>query len=303
MRRVLPFVLAVQILVGAGLVVAAVSGAFDGSAQRPDTAPAAAARLHVDRFDAARAWAGLRHQLELGPRPAGSAVERGLAEWIRARIPHGRFEAVPGGLRNVVGTLPGRRPAVVLAAHYDTKDIPGFVGAEDGAGGTAELLELARDLRHAHRSRAAPELKFVFFDGEESPGPTDSPQFEQLGDRGSRAYARAHAADTRAVVLLDFVADRHLAIVREAGSSPSLWAHLRAAAQRVGAGRAFPPGLIGTVLDDHTPFTRRGVPAIDLIDFTYPCWHKTCDDLAHVSQRSLDLSGESVLEMVRTLWG
>jgi hypothetical protein len=54
------------------------------------------------------------------------------------------------------------------------------------------------------------------------------------------------------------------------------------------------------VLDDHTPFTRRGIPAIDLIDFTYPCWHETCDDLAHVSQRSLDRSGEAVLELLRT---
>jgi hypothetical protein len=57
------------------------------------------------------------------------------------------------------------------------------------------------------------------------------------------------------------------------------------------------------VIDDHTPFTRRGVPAIDLIDFTYPCWHRTCDDLAHVSRRSLDLTGESVLELVRSAWG
>ena len=45
------------------------------------------------------------------------------------------------------------------------------------------------------------------------------------------------------------------------------------------------------MIDDHTPFTRRGVPAIDLIDFDFPCWHKACDDLPAVSKRSLALSG------------
>ncbi len=42
------------------------------------------------------------------------------------------------------------------------------------------------------------------------------------------------------------------------------------------------------------------MPAIDLIDFTFPCWHKRCDDLSAVSERSLDTSGEAVLELLRT---
>lgn len=282
------------------LLIAGVLQACGGGTQ---PAPSAAAHLTTDRFDANRAWASLKHQVDMGPRPAGSKTERRLARWIRKRLPHGRFEPVPGGLRNIVGTIPGRRPAVVIAAHYDTKDIPHFVGAEDGAGGTAELLELARDLRHAHRSARAPQLRFVFFDGEESPGRTDNGDFADTGDRGSRAYARAHAHEIRALVLLDFVADRHLSIPREAGSDTQLWDELRAAARRVGAARAFPDVTTGEVLDDHTPFTRRGIPAIDLIDFSYPCWHMTCDDLRHVSRRSLDLTGETVLQMIRTQWG
>ena len=63
-------------------------------------------------------------------------------------------------------------------------------------------------------------------------------------------------------------------------------------------GAAFPGRTRGRVLDDHTPFTRAGVPSIDLIDFDYPCFHKRCDDLAHVSPRSLDAVGETVLELV-----
>src|SRR4051794_15873680 len=292
-RRMLPLAAAIAVLAGAGLTVAAVSGAFDGATVRP------AAR--VDRFDGARAFAELRRQVELGPRPAGSATLRALARRLRSRLPYGRFESVPGhpGLRNVVGHIAGRRPAVVVAAHYDTKVLPGFVGANDGAGGTAAVLELARALRHTKRPAGAPELRFVLFDGEENPNDARR-SFYAGGVRGSKAYARRHAKGTRALVLLDFVADRDLSIPREAGSDARLWRRLRAAARRVGSARQFPPGLTGTVTDDHTPFTRRGIPAIDLIDFTYPCWHKPCDDLAHVSQRSLDRSGEAVLELLRT---
>jgi glutaminyl-peptide cyclotransferase len=294
-RRPLLLVAAIVVLAGCGLAVAAVSGAFDSG----DGAAARAAR--VNRFDGARAWAELRRQVELGPRPAGSATLRALARRIRDRLPHGRFERIPGhpGLRNVVGHVAGTRPAVVVAAHYDTKELPGFVGANDGAGGTAALLELARVLRHAKRPAGAPELRFVFFDGEENPD-ASTRSFYAGGVRGSKAYARRHAKDVEAVVLLDFVADRHLSIPREAGSDAALWERLRAAARRAGTLSTFPTGTASTVLDDHTPFTRRGIPAIDLIDFDYPCWHETCDDLAHVSRRSLDRSGETVLELLRT---
>ncbi len=50
--------------------------------------------------------------------------------------------------------------------------------------------------------------------------------------------------------------------------------------------------------DDHTPFVRLGVPSIDLIDFTFECWHQTCDDMSAVSKRSLDLSGETLYEFL-----
>jgi glutaminyl-peptide cyclotransferase len=285
--------LAVTAVLALGLVVAAVGGAFDAPERT-----ASHARLRVDRFDGARAFAELRREVGLGPRPAGSPASRRLAARLRRALPRGHYEAVPGGLRNVVGRLPGRKPAVVVAAHYDTKSLAGFVGANDGAGGTAAVLELARVLRHIKRPAGAPELRFVLFDGEEAT--SDKADFYASGVRGSKAYARRHRGELRALVLLDFVANKSLRIPREEGSDISLWARLRAAAKRVGAGAAFPDDPVGEILDDHTPFTRRGVPAIDLIDFDFPCWHKTCDDMSAVSEHSLDLSGEAVLELLRT---
>jgi glutaminyl-peptide cyclotransferase len=139
----------------------------------------------------------------------------------------------------------------------------------------------------------------VFFDGEEATD--DSAPFLDSGVRGAKAFARAHAKEMRALILLDFVAEKGaMRIPREAGSDAALWDRLRAAAKRAGSGAAFPGGVAGQILDDHTPFAQRGVPSIDLIDFTFPCWHKTCDDLSAVSRRSLDLSGEAVLELLRS---
>ena len=112
----------------------------------------------------------------------------------------------------------------------------------------------------------------------------------------ARAYARAEA-----MVLLDFVADRRLSIPREANSDPALWARLRAAAARVGAAGPFPARTRAAIADDHLPFIAEGVPSIDLIDFDFACWHERCDDLSAVSERSLDVSGETVAELLRRL--
>jgi hypothetical protein len=259
--------------------------------------PEATAATKVDRFDADRAWSVLEYQVKLGPRPAGSARSKELAAFIKKRLPRGRYEPVAGGLQNVVGELPGKGKAIVLAAHYDTKDIPDFVGANDGAGGTAALLEIARVLQKTKRAKDAPPIWFVAFDGEEA---TDDADFLGTGVRGSKAFAKKYAKRIKELTLLDFIANKNLAIPYEASSDAEMWADLREAAERVGADSAFPDSKQGTVEDDHTPFLRRGVPAIDLIDFNFPCWHKPCDDLTAVSKASLDKSGEAVLEFLRT---
>lgn len=277
--------------------MAVTAGSDGGGAEA--VAPIKAALLTADRFDERRAFAELTRQVRSGPRPAGSTTSRKLAERLRSVLPRGRFEPVPGGLRNVVGSIPGRRPAIVLAAHYDTKDLPGFVGANDGASGTAAVLELARGLDLARRPRDAPELRFVLFDGEESPD--DERDFYFTGLRGSRAYAARRSREIGKLILLDFVGDKRLRIRREQGSDARLWARLRAAARRVGAQATFPPGEVGEVTDDHTPFTRLGVDTIDLIDFDFACFHKSCDDLGAVSADSLDKVGETVFELLRQL--
>lgn len=292
---------------GAGLEPAIPATATaTASTTPPVVQPAAglAPRATTDRFDGRRAFALLRDQVEdYGWRPAGSSALRRLAVRLRALLPSGRFEAVAGhpGLRNVVGSVPGRMPAIVVAAHYDVEAAPsGFVGANDGAAGTAAVVTLARAFARAPRPRGARALRFVLFDGEEEPAGCEP--FDQCGLRGSKAYAERHAGETELLVLLDYIAERRgLRFTREDNSDAELWTQLRSAARAVGVGALFPNGTSGAIIDDHVPFIERGVPAIDLIDFDYPQRDSLEDDLDAVSQRSLDAVGEAVHRLVARL--
>ncbi|MFM9163810.1 MAG: hypothetical protein ACKOQ0_00360, partial [Solirubrobacterales bacterium] len=152
--RLLVVVLVLQLVVAAALILFVVGGW--PWVDRAPASPAAAVPERflegrpgdsvptptVDRFDAPFAFALLRRQVEVyGWRPAGSRSLRRLATDLRQRLPGGRLEPLGAAhprLRNVTGVIPGRRPAILVGAHYDVEARPrGFVGANDGAAGTA----------------------------------------------------------------------------------------------------------------------------------------------------------------------
>ena len=108
-----------------------------------------------------------------------------------------------------------------------------------------------------------------------------------------------HAREIGAAIVIDMVGDAALSLPREEGSDPELWAALRAAAGRVGVGPTFVDRERGEIYDDHTPFARAGVPAIDVIDFDYPPFHTSDDTLEQVRPRSLDAVGEAAVELLR----
>ena len=217
-------------------------------------------RPRADRFDSARAWEHLRHQVALGPRPAGSPQLAELAGYLRARLPRGRFEAVPGhpGLRNVVGRIPGGKPGDRARRALRHEGPAGLRRRQRRRGRHRRGARARARAAQAKRPKGAPEIRFVLFDGEEATD--DSRPFEATGLRGSKAYAARHAEEIRALVLLDFVAEKGaMRIPREGPRTPGCGAACARAAKRVGsAASAFPPGVAGEVTDDHTPFVRAG---------------------------------------------
>src|SRR6185503_18755583 len=129
-----------------------------------------ATALHLGAaFDGKYAYALTKLQVDAGPRPAGSATQRAVAEKLFKLLPAGHFEAVPGGLRNIVGSLPGRMPAILLVAHYDTTDVPGYLGANNSATGVGAVVAIAKALKSDPRAVGRRAVRFLLTDGEEAP--------------------------------------------------------------------------------------------------------------------------------------
>jgi hypothetical protein len=296
------------VAVGAGGLAAAlgIAGLWGDKGGGEAAARARTVSAAARAFDSGRAFADLRRQVEIGPRESGSPGGRQEVALIKQRL----ADAGLGGVkvqakwRNVVVRLPGRKSGtIVVGAHHDTKDgIPGFVGANDGASGVAVLLEMARVLP---RRLPGPSVTLVFFDAEEARG---SRSFQSDGTRGSRQFVR-YARDggrrgsprlqsIRAMFLLDMVGDCDLRIPYEGNSSRSLYDRLRGDAFR---------GRTGGILDDHIPFRKAGVPAVDAIDLSYgpggtpgAWWHTPEDDMDKVCPRSLARAGRGVIRALDT---
>lgn len=270
------------------------------------------------QFDAERAWGHLLQQVELGPRVPNTAGHAACRTYLEAtlrpladRVNRQDFTRRFGGktlrLSNVIarwqgtGRIPPRN-GVLLCAHWDTRPTADrerdparrrmpIPGANDGASGTAVLLELAR-LFHSHPP--AIPVMMVLFDGEDY-----GPGLDQML-LGSRYFAAHRPPDTpRRGILLDMVGDAHLQIPQEGFSrrmAPRVQRSVYATAHRLGYGYHFPRARGRDIYDDHVPLLRRGIKVVNLIDFNYgpehSYWHTLEDTPDKCSARSLRVVGE-----------
>jgi hypothetical protein len=258
-------------------------------------------------FDSNRAWEHLRKQVSFGPRPSGTPAIVETRRYIIAQLKAAGIDSreqmfigmTPLGdvsMANIIATIPGtRRERIAIASHFDTKLYREFrfVGANDGASSTAALLELGRVLKQRPNEFT---IELLFLDGEEA----RMPEWRGLDNTyGSRHYVGAGQKDKslatlKALVLLDMIGDRDLQIRRDANSTPWLVDTVWAAAAKIGHSSTFSNELT-TIEDDHVPFLRTGVPAVDIIDLDNPTWHTAQDTLEFVSARSLQIVGDVVL--------
>jgi len=293
----------------------ALLGCQASTAASVDQTPTAA-KSAAPVFDSNKAWEHLRQMVAIGPRPAGSEELRQTRAYITrqlaaagltveeqpwtAQTPIGAVKMV-----NLITRLPGRRAdRILITGHYDTKPFKEFrfVGASDGASSAAMLIELARVLKGQPHEFT---YEFVWFDGEEAfcrdwdecgkPGAPDNTY-------GSRYYVEAAKkanalSSIKAMILLDMVGARDLKL-RKDTEFAAAWLNdiVWATARKMGHGNVFIDlnGDVGG--DDHEPFSKAGVPTIDLIDLhDYPQWHTKEDDLDHVAARSLQIVGDVLI--------
>lgn len=274
------------------------------------------------KFDGARAFDYVKRQVEFGARPAGSKELAQTREFIinelraaNLKVSLDEFTAqTPVGERrmaNITAELAGESPDFILiTSHYDTKFFKNqkFVGANDGASSTAVVMELARTLA-ATGKKPRFTYRFVLFDGEEAfcggwdecRRPAQAGKPEMIDNTyGSRRYvaqlvANNEVKQARAMILLDLVGYSNLMFAREVVSTPWLTDTIWATARELGHGKVFVDAQ-QTVDDDHTPFIRAGIDAVDIIQLdSYPHWHTAQDTLDKISARSLQTVGDVLL--------
>lgn len=281
----------------------------------PSSSPADQNQPPAVQFDADRAMTHVQRQVEFGPRPAGSEELAKTRQYIIGELQSYELkittdewvESTPIGNRtmaNITAELPGKSDqTIIIASHYDTKLFKDFkfVGANDGASSTGVLMELARVLSAG--PKPALTYWFVFFDGEEAfcaewteCGTPEKPD----NTYGSRRYVsqlgqQNKIHNLKAMILLDMVGYKELEIQKDYGSTPWLVETIWETAREIGFGKQF-SRTFQEVEDDHTPFLKAGIDAIDIIQLdNYPYWHTAEDTIDKISVQSLKIVGDVVL--------
>jgi len=289
-------------------------------------APSIRAQKPTTQFSGQAAYNLTRQLLDVAPKrfngsPGHAKAEEFLKQHFAPEAAKGNFVAdtftatSPAGLQtmtNYIVKYPGKKDGIiVLASHYETnyplRDIS-FYGANDGAATTALLIEIGTILR-AHPPEGY-SVWLVFDDGEEAVK-TWSNSDSLYGTRhlAAKWSQDGTLAKIKALLVADMIADKDLNIDYVENSTPWLLDLLKIAAKNTGHS-AYIFKYREAEEDDHLPFAARGVPVLDVIDAHYgPTTDATPDGYHHtdqdtldkISAKSLQISGDLFLEMIRLI--
>ena len=311
----------------------------DAQAPKPpgfaeDRVPAA-----VPAVDGDAAMTHLKALCAIGSRVSGSAGMKQQQDFVTkhfekhgATVRRQEFTAAAASRPNdkvpmvnlVASWHPDRPRRVILCSHYDTRPAAHeevdraawgrpFVSANDGTSGVALLMELARHLKDLP---TAVGVDIVLFDGEEyilDPGVP----YVREGDKyfhGSQHFGRDYTATKATLkyryegaILLDLFAHDGARLAIEGYShqmAPQLVAEVWRTAEKIGAKsfkyeRGF--ARAAEVQDDHIALNAAGIPAIDVLDFDYPHWHKLSDTPDKCSPKQMAEVGRVLLAWVQGL--
>ena len=210
---------------------------------------------------------------------------------------------------------------IILGAHYDsrakaTRDsdllkrndpVP---GANDGASGSAVLIELAKAFYEV-KDNLSCQIWFLFFDAEDQG--SDNAYGIDGWDwcEGSTAfvseidnYYNSTVENFESMILFDMVGGTNLQFINEQYSTSSLLDEIFAIGRSLGFTAQFPSNPISrSIVDDHRAFLNIGIPSADLIinfwdNPNWPYHHTTHDDSSNIANISLDITGKTIEQFV-----
>ena len=233
------------------------------------------------------------------------------------------FTIDPVGCQNVLFKInENYSNIVILGAHYDSRakatkdsmtnrDLP-VPGANDGASGSAVLIELAEVL-YERRQNLSVQIWFLFFDAEDQGNDPNGPGISGWNwCEGSGKFVQdienfynSSIETFDAMILLDMVGGGDLRFISEQHSTSSLLNELFEIGRHLEFTTAFPIyPIVRTIADDHVAFINYGIPSADLIikfwdqPAEWPYHHTIGDDISHISNTSLEITGKTVEQFI-----
>ncbi len=274
------------------------------------------------------AYAHTEKILKYGPRPIESGAHKNVQAYISSELTKAgwivtkqEFETqTPYGMRSFTNIVArynvakqGEKaktnsPEILLAAHYDSKMIDGFLGADDAASCVGALLEMAHYLPKQTDS-IAPMIELVFFDGEEAlkknlvpgvDGIYGSTFYSKYLNRDLASEKKTYQKRPKFGVLLDMIGHKNLSISIPSDTPHSLLISYMDIAAKHRLEKTFKVAN-HRITDDHVPMNEIAkVPTIDIIgDFNRTSWwHTTNDSFDIISEDSLATSIKFALELI-----
>lgn len=312
------------------------SGCHHPVANQSDTTKVQPAQASdVPSFNADTAYKYTKEQVDFGPRVMGSKAHEKCLQFIISKLKQDgidytiqkstakTFDGKTFEFENVIASSqPTNTSRILLCTHWDTRpfadadsiDPTGtFDGADDGASGTAMLLEIARHLKTA---KIGVGVDLVFFDiedygqevGVKADG--DYPEMENSWCLGSQYWAKNIPANyaPRFGILLDMVGGKNPSFPKEGTSmhfAPDVANKVWDIAAKLGYSSYFTQDVTGPTTDDHLYVNKiANIPTIDIVHYDisrqdYPYWHhKHSDNMSVIDTATMHIVGRVLMNVL-----
>tara|TARA_B100000073_G_scaffold29251_1_gene22360 strand:- start:203 stop:1114 length:912 start_codon:yes stop_codon:yes gene_type:complete len=280
---------------------------------------------NIPDFNGNRAYQHILDQCNFGPRNPGSIGHQQFANFLEDYLQRNSMKVIIQDfnyLEHITGVeRTGKnliaqfnlesKERLLIGAHWDTRavadedpnpdnrSIP-ILGANDGASGTAVLMELAKIFSNNPPTIG---IDLVFFDAEDV-GISGQPTTYAMG---SEYFSKnLPIKKPNSAIIVDMVGDKYLKIPIERFSfqvNPEMVKEIWNLADDLGLS-AFEYRVGYEIYDDHVPLWENAqIPAIDIIDFDYPNlfynhWHTQNDVPENCSPQSLQQVGTLLLNYI-----
>jgi glutaminyl-peptide cyclotransferase len=279
----------------------------------------------ISSFDGKKAFGHLEYMESLGPRVPDSPAIESLRSYIletgsKTKAEYFRqdysfdFRGIDTNFSNLAYIFKGRKPGkkILLGTHYDSRVIADrendgalrnmpIMGINDGGSGTAVFIEL---LGIINDNRPDDDVALVFFDAEDV-GNIDGHEFSEGAEYFARHFDEFKPDE---VIVIDMIGGTDACYQLDYEAFYSTTSNkLATKIWQTGINLGLKPFTSNSKFEgsfficDHTPFVKRNIPSMLLIDINYRWWHTQDDMVSHCSPASLEAAGKVLLHHIYNL--